>query len=77
MAGVNRQRTANDRGAFSGDFRRVARPFHAQALYLPLAVIGAASLALQPSLGLPAHADQHTALFNEKTSRMRRSSLHP
>ena len=35
----------HDRGAFSGDFRRVARPFHAQALYLPLAVIGAASLA--------------------------------
>ena len=33
---------------FSG---RVARPFHAQALYIPLAVIGTASLALQPSLG--------------------------
>jgi len=37
---------------FSG---RVARPFHAQALYIPLAVIGMASLALQPSLGLPVH----------------------
>jgi hypothetical protein len=33
----------------------IARPFHAEALYLPLAVIGTASLPSQPSLGLPAH----------------------
>jgi hypothetical protein len=72
MAEVNRQRTANERGAFSGGFRRVARPFHAQALYLPLAVIGAASLALQPSLGLPAHVASEEIAAGEGALGIRR-----
>ena len=48
------------------------RPFHAQALYLPLAVIGTASLALQPSLGLPVHVAREEITAGEGALGIRR-----
>jgi hypothetical protein len=66
------KKTWADWGIFRGVQVRVARPFNAQALYFPLAVISTASLALQPSLGVPTQVAREEIAAGKGTFGIRR-----